>query len=99
MNVDQQGTDKIKQLATVERVPELSKPGNQIDPGGWSKAAAVGLYFIFPGICTLSLFKKVFFYALFEDLYAMFLDCSPSSIPVIQRSYMLSKSHDIVSSA
>ncbi|KAL6092658.1 hypothetical protein STEG23_038213 [Scotinomys teguina] len=26
-----------------------------LDPGGWSKAAAVGLYFIFPGICTLSL--------------------------------------------
>ncbi|KAL6059825.1 hypothetical protein STEG23_005935 [Scotinomys teguina] len=28
-----------------------------LDPGGWSKAAAVGLYFIFPGICTLSLDK------------------------------------------
>ncbi|KAL6053008.1 hypothetical protein STEG23_023179 [Scotinomys teguina] len=26
-----------------------------MDPGGWSKAAAVGLYFIFLGICTLSL--------------------------------------------
>ncbi|KAL6031670.1 hypothetical protein STEG23_000747 [Scotinomys teguina] len=26
-----------------------------LDPGGWSKTAAVGLYFIFPGICTLSL--------------------------------------------
>ncbi|KAL6041930.1 hypothetical protein STEG23_010431 [Scotinomys teguina] len=26
-----------------------------LDPGGWGKAAAVGLYFIFPGICTLSL--------------------------------------------
>ncbi|KAL6029853.1 hypothetical protein STEG23_037661, partial [Scotinomys teguina] len=26
-----------------------------LDPGGWSKAAVVGLYFIFPGICTLSL--------------------------------------------
>ncbi|KAL6061190.1 hypothetical protein STEG23_011266, partial [Scotinomys teguina] len=25
-----------------------------LDPGGWSKASAVGLYFIFPGICTLS---------------------------------------------
>ncbi|KAL6036330.1 hypothetical protein STEG23_016445, partial [Scotinomys teguina] len=24
-------------------------------PGGWSKTAAVRLYFIFPGICTLSL--------------------------------------------
>ncbi|KAL6089369.1 hypothetical protein STEG23_019586, partial [Scotinomys teguina] len=27
-----------------------------LDPGGWSKTAAVSLYFIFPGICTLSLF-------------------------------------------
>ncbi|KAL6086565.1 hypothetical protein STEG23_006879 [Scotinomys teguina] len=26
-----------------------------LDPGGWSKTAAVGLYFIFPGIYTLSL--------------------------------------------
>ncbi|KAL6058057.1 hypothetical protein STEG23_028329 [Scotinomys teguina] len=26
-----------------------------LDPGGWSKAAVVGLYFIFPGIYTLSL--------------------------------------------
>ncbi|KAL6039978.1 hypothetical protein STEG23_033007, partial [Scotinomys teguina] len=26
-----------------------------LDPGGWTKAATVGLYFIFPGICTLSL--------------------------------------------
>ncbi|KAL6081353.1 hypothetical protein STEG23_011958 [Scotinomys teguina] len=26
-----------------------------LDPGGWSKTAAVGLYFIFPEICTLSL--------------------------------------------
>ncbi|KAL6037854.1 hypothetical protein STEG23_036893 [Scotinomys teguina] len=29
-----------------------------LDPGGWSKAATVGLYFIFPGICTLSLVKR-----------------------------------------
>ncbi|KAL6081509.1 hypothetical protein STEG23_003220, partial [Scotinomys teguina] len=26
-----------------------------LDPGDWSKAASIGLYFIFPGICTLSL--------------------------------------------
>ncbi|KAL6090611.1 hypothetical protein STEG23_006809 [Scotinomys teguina] len=25
-----------------------------LDPGGWSKTATVSLYFIFPGICTLS---------------------------------------------
>ncbi|KAL6035865.1 hypothetical protein STEG23_034849, partial [Scotinomys teguina] len=29
-----------------------------LDPGGWSKTAAVSLYFIFPGICTLSLTFK-----------------------------------------
>ncbi|KAL6046742.1 hypothetical protein STEG23_017929, partial [Scotinomys teguina] len=26
-----------------------------LDPGGWSKSTVVGLFFIFPGICTLSL--------------------------------------------
>ncbi|KAL6084907.1 hypothetical protein STEG23_022285 [Scotinomys teguina] len=26
-----------------------------LDPGGWSKTAVVSLYFIFPGICTLTL--------------------------------------------
>ncbi|KAL6085160.1 hypothetical protein STEG23_014877, partial [Scotinomys teguina] len=30
-----------------------------LDPGGWSKTAAVRLYFIFPGICTLSLVHKI----------------------------------------
>ncbi|KAL6071066.1 hypothetical protein STEG23_010456 [Scotinomys teguina] len=30
-----------------------------LDPGGWSKAAVVGLYFIFPGICTLSFREDV----------------------------------------
>ncbi|KAL6058134.1 hypothetical protein STEG23_038279 [Scotinomys teguina] len=30
-----------------------------LDPGGWSKTAAVRLYFIFPGICTLSLREDV----------------------------------------
>ncbi|KAL6052583.1 hypothetical protein STEG23_025333, partial [Scotinomys teguina] len=30
-----------------------------LDPGGWSKAAVVGLYFIFPGVCTLSLTYKL----------------------------------------
>ncbi|KAL6092179.1 hypothetical protein STEG23_031071 [Scotinomys teguina] len=29
-----------------------------LDPGGWSKTATVGLYFIFPGICTLSLIPR-----------------------------------------
>ncbi|KAL6090370.1 hypothetical protein STEG23_021807, partial [Scotinomys teguina] len=26
-----------------------------LDPGGWGKTTAIGLYFIFPGICNLSL--------------------------------------------
>ncbi|KAL6033235.1 hypothetical protein STEG23_004649 [Scotinomys teguina] len=26
-----------------------------LDPGGWSETATVSLYFVFPGICTLSL--------------------------------------------
>ncbi|KAL6031891.1 hypothetical protein STEG23_028725, partial [Scotinomys teguina] len=38
-----------------------------LDPGGWSKASAVGLYFIFPGICTLSLDSLL----LLEQPYAM----------------------------
>ncbi|KAL6039650.1 hypothetical protein STEG23_015123 [Scotinomys teguina] len=33
----------------------MCQPPWFLDPGGWSKTAAVRLYFIFPGICTLSL--------------------------------------------
>ncbi|KAL6082583.1 hypothetical protein STEG23_001614 [Scotinomys teguina] len=36
------------------REPEVPAPWF-LDPGGWSKTTAVDLYFIFPGICTLSL--------------------------------------------
>ncbi|KAL6039084.1 hypothetical protein STEG23_023348 [Scotinomys teguina] len=36
------------------REPDVLAPWF-LDPGGWSKTAAVRLYFIFPGICTLSL--------------------------------------------
>ncbi|KAL6068078.1 hypothetical protein STEG23_001431 [Scotinomys teguina] len=53
-----------------------------LDPGGWSKTAAVGLYFIFPGICTLSLIlakehtKCLLFdpYRAFDDYKSFFLD-------------------------
>ncbi|KAL6045667.1 hypothetical protein STEG23_015753 [Scotinomys teguina] len=38
------------------REPDVPAPWF-LDPGGWSKTAAVSLYFIFPGICTLSLDK------------------------------------------
>ncbi|KAL6071719.1 hypothetical protein STEG23_032960 [Scotinomys teguina] len=37
------------------REPEVPAPFWFLDPGGWSKTAAVSLYFIFPRICTLSL--------------------------------------------
>ncbi|KAL6064421.1 hypothetical protein STEG23_020148 [Scotinomys teguina] len=30
-----------------------------LDPGGWGKAAAVGLYFVFPRICSLSLIQLI----------------------------------------
>ncbi|KAL6035193.1 hypothetical protein STEG23_031167 [Scotinomys teguina] len=36
------------------REPDVLAPWF-LDPGGWSKTATVSLYFIFPGICTLSL--------------------------------------------
>ncbi|KAL6088819.1 hypothetical protein STEG23_014084 [Scotinomys teguina] len=51
------------------REPEVPAPWF-LDPGGWSKTAAVGLYFIFPGICTLSLFMKLLYaiYKLIEDI-------------------------------
>ncbi|KAL6061989.1 hypothetical protein STEG23_022295 [Scotinomys teguina] len=34
-----------------------------LDPGGWSNTTTVGLYFIFPGICTLS-----FLYYMYQNL-------------------------------
>ncbi|KAL6087722.1 hypothetical protein STEG23_027132 [Scotinomys teguina] len=40
------------------REPDVPAPWF-LDPGGWSKTAAVSLYFIFPGICTLSLREDV----------------------------------------
>ncbi|KAL6065999.1 hypothetical protein STEG23_002467, partial [Scotinomys teguina] len=36
------------------REPDVLAPWF-LDPGGWSKTATVSLYFIFPGIYTLSL--------------------------------------------
>ncbi|KAL6074181.1 hypothetical protein STEG23_009472, partial [Scotinomys teguina] len=35
------------------REPDVPAPWF-LDPGGWSKTATVRLFFIFPGICTLS---------------------------------------------
>ncbi|KAL6038099.1 hypothetical protein STEG23_001148 [Scotinomys teguina] len=40
---------------------ELDGPATWfLDPGSWSKTAAVRLFFIFPGICTLSLLRLLF---------------------------------------
>ncbi|KAL6073596.1 hypothetical protein STEG23_027897 [Scotinomys teguina] len=48
-----------KKLKTyIEKISDLIHKG-------WGKAAAVGLYFIFPGICTLSLYSIVYMYHIF----------------------------------
>ncbi|KAL6084625.1 hypothetical protein STEG23_004767 [Scotinomys teguina] len=47
-------SDTIVDCSLKIREPEVPAPWF-LDPGGWSKTTAVGLYFIFPGICTLSL--------------------------------------------
>ncbi|KAL6076083.1 hypothetical protein STEG23_029787 [Scotinomys teguina] len=46
---------KTAALRTESRMCRLSW---FLDPGGWGKAAAVRLYFIFPEICTLSLIMR-----------------------------------------
>ncbi|KAL6078279.1 hypothetical protein STEG23_006536 [Scotinomys teguina] len=57
-----------------------------LDVGGWGKAAVVGLYFIFPGICTLSLgpvqkvlscaneFKGIVYFLFYQSLNIDILD-------------------------
>ncbi|KAL6075137.1 hypothetical protein STEG23_022576 [Scotinomys teguina] len=52
MTVKPLGRDQGCSLKNQE--PDVPAPWF-LDPGGWSKTAAVSLYFIFPGICTLSL--------------------------------------------
>ncbi|KAL6035633.1 hypothetical protein STEG23_036469 [Scotinomys teguina] len=42
------------------REPDVPAPWF-LDPGGWSKTAAVSLSFIFPGICTLSLAQREYY--------------------------------------
>ncbi|KAL6038098.1 hypothetical protein STEG23_001147 [Scotinomys teguina] len=51
------------------REPEVPAPWF-LDPGGWSKTATVSLYFIFPGICTLSL----------DDQYPAAVSSSPLEV-------------------
>ncbi|KAL6040496.1 hypothetical protein STEG23_034568 [Scotinomys teguina] len=52
MTVTPLGRDQDCSLKNQE--PDVPAPWF-LDPGGWSKTATVSLYFIFPGICTLSL--------------------------------------------
>ncbi|KAL6094307.1 hypothetical protein STEG23_014256 [Scotinomys teguina] len=52
MTVTPLGRDQDCSLKNRE--PDVPAPWF-LDPGGWSKTATVRLYFIFPGICTLSL--------------------------------------------
>ncbi|KAL6033270.1 hypothetical protein STEG23_004749, partial [Scotinomys teguina] len=52
MTVTPLGQDQDCSLKNRE--PDVPAPWF-LDPGGWSKTTAVSLYFIFPGICTLSL--------------------------------------------
>ncbi|KAL6090946.1 hypothetical protein STEG23_024445 [Scotinomys teguina] len=52
MTVTPLGRDQDCSLKNRE--PDVPAPW-LLDPGGWSKTSAVSLYFIFPGICTLSL--------------------------------------------
>ncbi|KAL6045401.1 hypothetical protein STEG23_020714 [Scotinomys teguina] len=52
MTVTPLGRDQDCSLKNRE--PDVLAPWF-LDPGGWSKTTAVRLYFIFPGICTLSL--------------------------------------------
>ncbi|KAL6089380.1 hypothetical protein STEG23_019597 [Scotinomys teguina] len=52
MTVTPLGRDQDCSLKNQE--PDGPAPWFQ-DPGGWSKTTAVRLFFIFPGICTLSL--------------------------------------------
>ncbi|KAL6087482.1 hypothetical protein STEG23_017947, partial [Scotinomys teguina] len=54
MTVTPLGRDQDCSLKNREDVPAPWF----LDPGGWGKAVAVGLYFIFPGIGTLSLRLK-----------------------------------------
>ncbi|KAL6077531.1 hypothetical protein STEG23_006729 [Scotinomys teguina] len=55
MTVTPLGRDQDCNLKNRE--PEVPAPWF-LDPGGWSKTTEVRLYFIFPGICTLSLVDK-----------------------------------------
>ncbi|KAL6035162.1 hypothetical protein STEG23_027011 [Scotinomys teguina] len=59
------------------REPEVPAPWF-LDPGGWSKTATVSLYFIFPGICTLSLEFKTFFACMMNDIILEIYDLPKS---------------------
>ncbi|KAL6091868.1 hypothetical protein STEG23_000456 [Scotinomys teguina] len=66
-----------------------------LDPGGWSKTAMVGLYFIFPEICTLSLTDSILWKiggigVVMEAFYVCLSQLSlQSSIPLLRSSFDL----------
>ncbi|KAL6069439.1 hypothetical protein STEG23_009792, partial [Scotinomys teguina] len=49
-----QNVTAIPRTAALRTESRMCRLSWFLDPGGWSKTAAVELYFIFPGICTLS---------------------------------------------
>ncbi|KAL6058920.1 hypothetical protein STEG23_022108 [Scotinomys teguina] len=59
------------------REPDVPAPWF-LDPGDWSKTAAVRLYFIFPGICTLSLTRNSLErdFSLTKSIYTSYADLS-----------------------
>ncbi|KAL6066104.1 hypothetical protein STEG23_017586 [Scotinomys teguina] len=75
MTVTPLGWDQDCSLKIQE--PEVPAPWF-LDPGGWSKTAAVNLYFIFPGICTLSLEFKNFFACMMNDIILEIYDLPKS---------------------
>ncbi|KAL6084273.1 hypothetical protein STEG23_038371 [Scotinomys teguina] len=69
----------LKDCSLKIREPDVPAPWF-LDPGGWSKTAAVSLYFIFPGICTLSLDSCTSLILKFIYLEYLFLAFYPKSI-------------------
>ncbi|KAL6088532.1 hypothetical protein STEG23_005682 [Scotinomys teguina] len=75
MTVTPLGRDQDCSLKNRE--PDVPAPWF-LDPGGWSKTAVVRLYFIFPGICTLSLEFKNFFACMMNDIILEIYDLPKS---------------------
>ncbi|KAL6037095.1 hypothetical protein STEG23_007400 [Scotinomys teguina] len=77
MTVTPLGRDQDCSLKNREPEPDV-RLSWFLDPGGWSKTTVVGLYFIFPGICTLSLEFKNFFACMMNDIILEIYDLPKS---------------------